>query len=301
MKLDDGKDDPEVNINATALREVKIEAAHVAMAKIEQRSNGAVTLTWPAVTTTIAELATSSIFEAGIAFGSQNENRVRLTVDIIESRYPALQMSPPTSLVVKQLLATKIANVARTSSTRATKRRKGLSDNVTASDSASAKRLEAVGDGTMTRNHDKAPSIMGSDATTSQVVDCEPPNHTGSEIGSPSPHSEAGLESILAAQHVVIASNSEHQTRREPIIARMPMSVSRVTRRPARKGGKEAASSVTHYTVQELSRLDFATIAASFDPPQTPTAKNRKAAAKELFPELAAQIDAYKAFVGKAD
>ncbi|KDE05865.1 hypothetical protein MVLG_03808 [Microbotryum lychnidis-dioicae p1A1 Lamole] len=44
MKLDDGKDDPEVNINTTALREVKIEAAHGAMAKIEQRSNGAVTL-----------------------------------------------------------------------------------------------------------------------------------------------------------------------------------------------------------------------------------------------------------------
>ncbi|KDE05866.1 hypothetical protein MVLG_03809 [Microbotryum lychnidis-dioicae p1A1 Lamole] len=42
MKLDDGKDDPEVNINTTALREVKIEAAHGAMAKIEQRSNGAV-------------------------------------------------------------------------------------------------------------------------------------------------------------------------------------------------------------------------------------------------------------------
>ncbi|SGY77342.1 BQ5605_C005g03611 [Microbotryum silenes-dioicae] len=244
MKLEDGKDDPEVNINTTALREVKIEAAHVAMAKIEQRSNGAVTLLWPAVTTTIAELATSSIFKAGIAFGSQNENRVRLAVDIIESRYPALQMWPPTSPVVKQLLATKIANVAKTSSTRATKRRKSSNDNVTASDSVSAKSLEVVGDGTMTRNHDKAPSIMGSDATTSQVLDCESPNHTASEIGSPSPHSETGLESILAAQHVVIASNvsstsrhavlvrsrgtliskmcrspSMHQTRREPIIA----------------------------------------------------------------------------------
>ncbi|KDE03341.1 hypothetical protein MVLG_06148 [Microbotryum lychnidis-dioicae p1A1 Lamole] len=219
MKLDDGKDDPEVNINTTALREVKIEAAHVAMAKIEQRSKGAVTLLWPAVTTTIAELATSSIFKAGIAFGSQNENRVRLAVDIIESRYPALQMWLPTSPVVKQPLATKIANVAKTSSTRATKRRKSLNDNVTASDSVSAKSLEVVGDGTMTRNHDKAPSIMGSDATTSQVLDCESPNHTASEIGSPSPHSETGLESILAAQHVVIASNSEHQTRREPIIA----------------------------------------------------------------------------------
>ncbi|SGY66015.1 BQ5605_C004g02612 [Microbotryum silenes-dioicae] len=44
MKLDDSKDDPEVNINTAALREVKIEAAHGAMAKIEQRSNGAVTL-----------------------------------------------------------------------------------------------------------------------------------------------------------------------------------------------------------------------------------------------------------------
>ncbi|SGY65983.1 BQ5605_C004g02610 [Microbotryum silenes-dioicae] len=42
MKLDDSKDDPEVNINTAALREVKIEAAHGAMAKIEQRSNGAV-------------------------------------------------------------------------------------------------------------------------------------------------------------------------------------------------------------------------------------------------------------------
>ncbi|SGY12358.1 BQ5605_C011g06480 [Microbotryum silenes-dioicae] len=92
MKLDNGKDDPEVNINTTALREVEIEAAHMAMAKIEQRSNGAITLLWPAVTTTITKLATSSIFKAGIAFGSQNENRVRIAVDIIELRYPALQM-----------------------------------------------------------------------------------------------------------------------------------------------------------------------------------------------------------------
>ncbi|SCZ89880.1 BZ3500_MvSof-1268-A1-R1_Chr1-3g01635 [Microbotryum saponariae] len=112
MKLDDGKDDPEVNIKTTALREVKIEAAHVAMAKIEQRSNGAVTLTWPAVATTIAEIATSTIFEPGVAFGSQHDIRVQFAVDGIESRYPALHMWPATLLVVKQLLATKIANVA---------------------------------------------------------------------------------------------------------------------------------------------------------------------------------------------
>ncbi|SGY65996.1 BQ5605_C004g02611 [Microbotryum silenes-dioicae] len=87
-----------------------------------------------------------NIFKAGIAFGSQNDSRVRLAVDIIESRYPALQMWPPTLLVVKQILATKIANVAKSFSTRATKRRKGLNDNVTASDSASAKSFEVMVD-----------------------------------------------------------------------------------------------------------------------------------------------------------
>ncbi|SGY67133.1 BQ5605_C004g02747 [Microbotryum silenes-dioicae] len=55
-----------------------------------------------------------------------------------------------TLLVVKQLLATKMANVAKSSSTRATKRRKGLNDNVTASDSASTQSFEVVVDGTKT-------------------------------------------------------------------------------------------------------------------------------------------------------
>ncbi|SCZ92665.1 BZ3500_MvSof-1268-A1-R1_Chr5-2g08083 [Microbotryum saponariae] len=64
MKLDDGMDGPEVNIKTTALR------------AIEQRSNAAVTLTWPAVTTIIAEVATSSIFEIDVvlqAFGCSHD------------------------------------------------------------------------------------------------------------------------------------------------------------------------------------------------------------------------------------